>query len=276
MQETRDPVEPQVLFSNTHYTVFMSDHSILLQTAIEAAYEAGKLTLGYFRTRNFDVETKENNSPVTLADRNAEERIRQIVRNRFPEHSILGEEHGEEQRSDSVRWIIDPIDGTKSFIHGVPFYGTMIGIEVDGEASIGVVYMPGLNEMYYAARGQGTYLNGHRVQTSTTDRMSEAIVLCTSEKRLRERPDYLELCRRTKFQRTWGDCYGHMLVASGKAEIMLDPGMNVWDCAPLQVIVEEAGGVFTDWNGTPTIHGGSAISTNTPLRDELMHVLNKN
>lgn len=251
----------------------MPDLSLLLQTAIDAAYEAGRLTLGYFRTGNFAVERKANDSPVTIADREAEQKIRQIVHDRFPDHGILGEEHGEEQGSAPVRWIIDPIDGTKSFVHGVPLYGTMIGIEVHGEAPVGVVYMPALNEMYYAAEGLGAYMNGRRIQASMTDVLSEAVVLNTSEKKLRDQAGYRELCSRTRFQRTWGDCYGHMLVASGRAEIMLDPGMSVWDCAPLKVIVEEAGGVFTDWDGNATIHGGSAISTNKALRDQVMQLL---
>lgn len=251
----------------------MPELSSLLNTALDAAYQAGKLTLGYFRTENFRVETKENDSPVTVADRNAENRIRQIIRESFPDHTIVGEEHGEDFGSVPIRWIIDPIDGTKSFIHGIPLYGTMIGIEVEDQACVGVVYMPGLDEMYYATQGGGSFLNGRRIWASQKDQMSEALLLSTSEKRLRETPEYLELCRRTKLQRTWGDCYGHMLVASGRAEIMLDPGMAVWDCAPLKVIIEEAGGIFTDWSGNATIHGGSAISTNAPLRDEVMEVL---
>ena len=255
------------------HNAIMPDLSLLLHTAIDAAYEAGKLTLGYFRTGNFMVERKDNDSPVTVADRKAEEKIRQIIRERFPEHGILGEEHGEETGSAPVRWIIDPIDGTKSFVHGVPLYGTMIGIEVEGEASVGVVYMPALDEMYYAAEGLGAHMNGRQIRTSPTEALSEAVILNTSEKKLRDMAGYRELCSRTRFQRSWGDCYGHMLVASGRAEVMLDPGMSVWDCAPLKVIVEEAGGVFTDWNGNATIHGGSAISTNSALRDVVMQIL---
>lgn len=255
----------------------MPDLRILLEAAIDAAHTAGKQTLPYFHARNYTIEYKENQSPVTIADRKAEEVLEQIVRERFPDHGILGEEYGERGGNASIRWIVDPIDGTKSFIQGVPLYGTLIGIEVEREVEVGVVYMPALDETYYAARGLGAFCNGRRMNVSATTELAQAVVLCTDERRLRNDPEkspgYAELCGRTKFQRTWGDCYGHLLVASGRAEAMLDPGMAVWDCAPLKVIVEEAGGIFTDWHGTPTIYGGSAITTNTGLRNAIMEIL---
>lgn len=228
------------------------------------------MTLGYFRTGNFDVEQKENASPVTVADREAEQLIRRMIRERFPGHGILGEEFGTEGENADVTWYIDPIDGTKSFVHGVPLYGTMIGIEVERAPVVGVVYMPALDEMYSAAKGAGAFLNGRPIRVSEHSEIGESVILTTSERSLREHPvyadGYAEICRASKFQRSWGDCYGHMLVASGRAEAMLDPGMAVWDSAPLQTIVEEAGGVFTDWQGNATIHGGSALSTNAHLR----------
>lgn len=255
----------------------MPDLSLLLEAAIDAAHSAGKKTLPHFRARDYDVEYKENRSPVTVADRNAEEEIARIVRRRFPDHGILGEEFGSREGTAPVRWIVDPIDGTKSFVQGVPLYGTLVGIEVEGQVAVGAVYMPALDETYYAATGLGAFCNGRRMKVSDTSDLSEAVILCTDERRLRndpaKGPGYVELCGRTRFQRTWGDCYGHMLVASGRAEAMFDPGMEIWDCAALKVIVEEAGGVFTDWSGAPTIDGGSAISTNAALRDEIMDVL---
>ena len=249
----------------------------ILDTAVEAAVEAGKITLQYFQTASFEVELKSDRSPVTIADRRAEERIAEIVGKRFPGHAILGEEHGLRGGSDPVTWIIDPIDGTKSFICGVPLYGVMIGVEIEGRADVGVVHFPALGETYYAARGFGSYWNGRRMRVSQTTDLADAVLLSTASKRFPPDSDVGRaqeaLTERTKLHRTWGDCYGHMLVASGRAEIMLDPKMSVWDCAPLAVIVEEAGGIFTDWSGERTIHGGSAISTNANLRDEVMLIV---
>lgn len=255
----------------------MPDLSMLLEAAIDAAHTAGKKTLPHFHKRDYTIEYKENRSPVTIADRTAEEEIERFVRARFPDHGILGEEFGDRSGNASIRWIVDPIDGTKSFVHGVPLYGTLVGIEVEGKIAVGVVYMPALDETYYAAQGTGAFCNGRRIRVSETADLAEAVILCTDERKLRDDPEkgpgYIELCGRTKFQRSWGDCYGHMLVASGRAEGMLDPKMALWDCAPLQVIVEEAGGIFTDWRGEPTIYGGSAITTNAALREEIATIL---
>jgi histidinol phosphatase-like enzyme (inositol monophosphatase family) len=249
----------------------------MLDTAVEAAVEAGKITLQYFQTSSFEVELKSDRSPVTIADRRAEERIAEIVGRRFPEHAILGEEHGLRGGSAPITWIVDPIDGTKSFIHGVPLYGVMIGVEIEGAADVGVVHFPALGETYYAARGFGSYWNGRRMRVSETASLANALLVSTASKRFPPDSDVgraqEELAGRTALQRTWGDCYGHMLVASGRAEIMLDPRMSVWDCAPLAVIVEEAGGIFTDWSGARTIHGGSAISTNAHLHHEVMEII---
>lgn len=252
-------------------------HRDILDTAIEAAVEAGKITLQYFQTSSFEVETKADSSPVTIADRRAEESITRIISSRFPGHGIIGEEHGCRDGSEPVTWIIDPIDGTKSFICGVPLYGVMIGVEIEGAADVGVVHFPALGETYYAARGCGSYWNGRRMRVSETADIADAVLLGTGSKRFPRESEkgraQEALAGATKFHRTWGDCYGHMLVASGRAEIMLDPAMSVWDCAPLQVIIEEAGGVFTDWSGRRTIHGGSAISTNARLRPEVMRII---
>ncbi|MDB5035174.1 MAG: putative 28 [Chlorobi bacterium] len=249
----------------------------ILDTAIEAAIEGGKITLQYFQTGSFQVETKADNSPVTVADRLAEQRIREIIVARFPDHGVLGEEHGEQAGTGGTTWIIDPIDGTKSFIRGVPLYGVMIGVEIDGEVEVGVVNFPALGEIYYAMRGCGTYWNGRRCRVSAVSDMGQAALLTTDAKHYTRETTKAEaharLMAATKIHRTWGDCYGHILVASGRAEIMLDPKMSVWDCAPLKVILEEAGGHFTDWNGTPTIHGGEAISTNSALHGTVLEIV---
>jgi histidinol phosphatase-like enzyme (inositol monophosphatase family) len=249
----------------------------ILDVAIDAAYEAGKITLEYFQTRSFEVETKADNSPVTMADKRSEERIVEIIRRSFPDHGIIGEESGTSRGSGAATWIVDPIDGTKSFICGVPFYGVMIGVEIDDEVVAGVVHFPALAETYYASKGGGSFWNGRRMRVSEVGAIESAVLLATDTKRFARDPGkargHDRLVAAAKMYRSWGDCYGHMLVASGRAEIMLDPVMSVWDLAPLKVIVEEAGGVFTDWEGAATIHGTSAISTNSAIRDAVMEAL---
>lgn len=253
------------------------DLTALLDVALEAAYEAGRITQSYFQTTDFAVETKSDDSPVTIADRRAEERIVSVVRRHFPTHSILGEESGETVGSEPVQWIVDPIDGTKSFISGVPLYGVMIGVVVEGVPSVGVVHFPALGDTHHAARGLGAYWNGRRSRVSDRASLEEARVLSTDARRITGDParaaGYLELERRAKLVRTWGDCYGHMLVATGRAEIMLDPKMSIWDCAALLPIVEESGGHFTSWRGEARIDGGDAISVNDRLFETVLELL---
>jgi histidinol-phosphatase len=249
----------------------------ILDVAIAAAVEAGKITLEYFRSGSFEVETKADASPVTIADKRAEECIVGMIRGAFPDHRIIGEESGASTGDGPVTWIVDPIDGTKTFICGVPLYGVMIGVEIEGDVAAGVVHFPALDETYYASRGDGSYCNGRRIHVSETSSLEGAVMLVTDTKRFARDPEkaagHDRLMSAVKMYRSWGDCYGHMLVASGRAEIMLDPVMSLWDLAPLKVIVEEAGGVFTDWSGERTIHGTSGISTNRALRDAVMEKL---
>jgi len=249
----------------------------ILAFATEAAWQAGRITLQYFQT-GVAVERKADDSPVTVADRSAELRLREMIRGRFPDDAILGEEHGEVEGSSGRRWIIDPIDGTKSFIHGVPLYGVMMGVEIDGAPAVGVVNMPALNEMVCAAKGLGCTWNGRPARVSAVSEMVEAVVLCTDFEdiyRHGKGDAYHRLRDEARFVRGWGDCYGHVLVATGRAEVMLDPVMNVWDCAALPPILEEAGGTFTDWTGVATIWGGDAVATNGALFDAVMEKLKR-
>jgi histidinol-phosphatase len=245
----------------------------LLAVATDAAYVAGRRTLAYFGT-GVAVEIKADNSPVTCADRESEDIIRQRITRYFPTHSIMGEEGGLKKGDDNYKWIIDPIDGTKTFVHGVPFYGVMIGVEVRGKPVVGAVYMPAFDEMVCAATGLGCSWNGRTARVSTVARLEEAVLLTTSVKTAQERSSaYDALSSKTKFQRTWGDCYGYLLVATGRAEIMLDPAMNPWDCAPILPIMQEAGGHFTDWNGEPTIYGKDGAGTNAALHAQVIAAL---
>ncbi len=249
----------------------------LRDIAIEAAIQAGRITLEYFQTSSLIVETKENQSPVTMADRRSEERIREIIRTHYPGHGVHGEEEGASVGSEPVTWIVDPLDGTKSFIHGVPLYGVLIGVQVEGEVAVGVVNMPALGELYWAVRGEGAYWNGRRCQVSSVSTLADATVLTTDTRGLRRDRErmagYHRVSQRAGLVRGWGDCYGHMLVASGRAEVMLDPSVSIWDIAAVSVIVEEAGGIFTDWRGRRTIGDDSGVSTNAHLAAPVREVL---
>jgi len=249
----------------------------LLDFAVEIAREAGDVTLKYFR-RAPETSKKADGSFVTIADREAETLLRKRISQRYSNDSILGEEEGEHQGSSERRWIVDPIDGTFAFVHGVPFYGVMIGVEIEGEPTVGVVNIPALDEIVYAARGLGCFLNGRAARVSSVSSLSESLLLCTdfiAASRYGFGSQTEELQLRAKTNRTWGDCYGYVLVATGRAELMLDPVMNIWDCAALLPIVEEAGGTFTDWRGERTISGGNAIATNRLVFNEVMAVVSK-
>lgn len=247
----------------------------LLDFAVRLARDAGEITNQYFKG-SFVTERKADRSFVTNADREAESYLRSAISEAFPADGILGEEEGERAGTSGRRWIIDPIDGTYSFVHGVPLFAVLIGLEINGESILGVVNLPALNEIVYAARGLGCFWNGEPARVSSTKSLPEALLLCTDFSTCEQHgfgPAAEVLQRRVNARRTWGDAYGHVLVATGRADIMLDPIMNVWDCAALLPIIEEAGGRFTDWLGQSTIHGGNAISTNALLFDQVMEVI---
>lgn len=254
----------------------MPDPSLknLLDVAIDAAYLAGRKTLAWFNT-GVAVERKSDDTPVTCADREAEAVIRSIIARHFPTHSILGEEAGAADGADPrYKWIIDPIDGTKSFIHGVPLYGVLIGVEIEGRADVGVCYLPALDEMLFAATGLGCHWNGRRAHVSDVSELSEATLTTSSATSCWSRSDAFErLTARTRLNRGWGDCYGYVLVATGRADIMLDPKMNPWDCAPFLPIMKESGGRFCTWSGQETIWGTDAVATNAALFSLVIDIL---
>lgn len=248
----------------------------LVDFAVDAAYHAGRITLGYFQA-GVAHEKKADASPVTIADRSAEKYLREHIARWYPDDALLGEEFGEQSGSSGRRWIIDPIDGTKSFICGVPLYSCLIALTENDEPVLGVAHFPALGEMLYAGRGLGAYVNGRRARVSEVDDLSEAVLLFSEVGGYDEHKQaaFEALVERTYIRRTWGDAYGYLLVATGRAEIMLDPWMSVWDCGPLGVIMEEAGGTFTDWNGTRTIYGGESIATNGKLFDQVISLTRK-
>ena len=251
----------------------MTDLKTLLEVACEAAMLGGKRTLAYFNA-GVTVETKADATPVTLADRESELAIRARIRSSYPEHSILGEEGGLETGTPDYKWIIDPLDGTKSFVRGVPLYGSLVGLEIEGEVQVGAMYLPATNELFAAAKGLGCTWNGRRAKVSNTTKLNQATLVYTSSQTARARGDtYDRLASKMQLVRGWGDCYGYALVATGRADVMLDARINPWDCAPLVPILEEAGGRFTDWQGERTIYGYDGFGTNGLLHEAVLEIV---
>lgn len=243
--------------------------------AAELARLTGDIALRHYRTR-LDVETKSDGSPVTVADRAAEIAAREWVQRYFPDDGILGEEFGVERPEAKRRWVIDPIDGTKSFVRGAPLWGSLVALCEGKTVLAGAAYFPAVDEIVAAAPGAGCWWNGSQCAVSPVEVLAQATVLTTDD-RFRERADcragYERVADAAAVSRTWGDCFGYLLVATGRAEVMLDSIMSPWDAAALQPIIEEAGGVFTDWSGQRTAFGGSAVATNAALSNAVRSLL---
>lgn len=242
-----------------------------LEFAVDTAWRAGRLTLAHFQA-GVAIERKPDGSVVTVADRSAEQLMRRRIESRFPDHSIVGEEFGSTGPLSSFQWLLDPIDGTNSFVRGVPFYGVLIALAIDQAPIVGVAYFPALDELIAAANGLGCSWNGRRAHASEISVLSEACIVYTDAQQISGRLDetWNGLLGETALQRGWGDCYGHCLVATGRADVMLDPRMHAWDCAALMPILQEAGGRFTDWRGRVTAEGGDAVSTNGILHEPVL------
>lgn len=279
-------------------TTEIPDLKSRLDLALHAAREAERIILEYYQSSGLAVDRKKDSSPVTIADRRAEEFIRGEIAKQFPNDGILGEEFGDTPGTSGFRWILDPLDGTKSFIHGVPLFGTLIGVEISpppltkegsggvappaepGQCVIGVCHFPILHETAWAAAGQGAWWQSgnnppQKARVSAVADMSQALFSFTTVQGFDRigRPDaFADFIKRANLSRGWGDCYGHILVATGRAEFMVDPLMNPWDCAALLPIVQEAGGHFMDWNGNASIYSGNGISVNAALRDEVLRI----
>jgi histidinol phosphatase-like enzyme (inositol monophosphatase family) len=251
-----------------------------LELALEAGRQAGRRTLDFFQDDACAVERKADDSPVTIADRTAEQMLRERIERAFPSDGILGEEFGATPGRSDFTWILDPIDGTKSFIHGVPLYGTMIGITCQEQALAGFVYFPALDEAIHALVGEGAWhVRGQkpprRARVSTKARLAEGLLVTSQVDSFARRGAaavFQALQAAAWVTRTWGDCYGYLLVATGRAEVMIDPILNVWDAAAVQPIIEEAGGTFTDWAGRRTIQAGEAIATNGAVLAEVLPI----
>ena len=243
----------------------------LLEFAVELAERAGRLALRYYRTE-VEVERKADDSPVTAADREIERLLRAEVERRFPGDGIIGEEYGMTRAAARRVWMFDPIDGTRTFVRGVPFFGTMIALVEAGEPLLGVIHLPALGETVCAARGEGCHSNGARARVSAVRDLDRALVVTTDSEMLSRGPwaaGWDRVRRHAGLCRTWGDCYGYALVATGRAEAMIDSALNVWDAAAIFPIIEEAGGVVTDLEGLRRHDGGHLIATNAALSKTL-------
>ncbi|HVG63580.1 MAG TPA: histidinol-phosphatase [Hyalangium sp.] len=247
----------------------------LMQAAAEVARKSGDVALEFFR-KGVTVDIKGDGTPVTVADRTSEQTARDWIEARFPQDGILGEEFGETRPGAKRRWILDPIDGTKTFIRGVPLWGTLVAVAEGERILAGAAYFPAVGELLAASPGAGCFWNDKLTKVSSVSQLSQAVVLSTDERFLQhpERGNaWRALAAKASMDRTWGDCYGYLLVATGRAEVMVDEILSPWDAAALQPIIEEAGGVFTDWTGARTSFGGNAIATNGALSAQVRELL---
>ncbi len=255
--------------------------SYRLARAIECARAAGEVTLGYFQTDRFEVETKRDGTAVTTADRDAERLLRRLIAEAFPSDGIVGEEFGEHKGTSGYRWILDPIDGTASFVCGVPLYGTLVAVERGEEVVAGVIHMPALDEMVYAGVGGGAWhmagkREPRRARVSGVKTLGEAVVCMTGWEYFAKtgREDVLpRLGAKSGKLRGWSDCYAHVLVATGRAEAVVEPLVQVWDVAPALVVMREAGGRFTDFQGQGCVRSGNGVLSNGPVHDEILQVV---
>lgn len=269
----------------------MSESELMSRLALanEIARSAGRLTLDYFQTDRYEVVQKGDGSPLTIADQEAETMMRAAILDTFPDDGIVGEEFGITEGKSGFNWILDPIDGTKSFICGVPLYGTMVAVEktpesIDASGSrnalIGSVFFPGIDVGIFASRGQGAWSFEHdsdpvRARVSSKRDLSESVLVTTSVETFGERRAmdvYHRVADPFYYSRTWGDVYGYYLVATGRVEVMIDPILNIWDAAAVQPIIEEAGGRFSDWNGKAGIDGSDAVGSNGWLHESIIEL----
>lgn len=258
-----------------------ADLAARLQFALDAARQAGEFIMSYYQSPELSVDRKRDASPVTEADRGAEQLIRKMLADQYPSDAILGEEFGESSGTSGWRWVLDPVDGTKSFIHGVPLFGTLIGVECEGRPVAGVCRLPALQEVVYGAIGQGAWWqvanrDPRRAKVSDVSDLSKATFSTTTIqgwKRVGRQAAFERITGTAAISRGWGDCYGHALAATGRVDVMVDPLLNPWDCAAFVPILKEAGGSFVDFKGVETINSGNGLSVNAGLKDTLLEIL---
>lgn len=261
----------------------MTEITARLNAALRGYEGARELILRYYEADSLVVDWKGDQTPVTAADRGAEELLRDFLSKEFPDDGILGEEFGERTGTSGYRWVLDPVDGTKSFVARVPLFGTLIGLQFEGESVAGVCGLPAQNEIVYASRGEGTWWRRNsaaatQCRVTTCSKLADALLCFTSlgtweaVGRLQTMQRLTRTCRLT---RGWGDCFGHILVATGRADVMIDPQLSLWDAAALVPILQEAGGHFVDFSGVARADGGSGISVNAALKNSVLAFLHE-
>ncbi|MCI0376434.1 MAG: histidinol phosphate phosphatase [Gemmataceae bacterium] len=247
------------------------------ETAIEAAHQAGRFALQHF-DRNIAVEWKADQTPVTLADRGAEELLRTNLLGKFARDGFLGEESGATPGDSGFRWIIDPVDGTRSFVRGVPLWATLVGLEYNRELIAGVAFAPALGNTYRALRGDGAFRDDRPIHVSKIAQLKDADIYYSSfiwfEKAGREK-QFIRLLKQTQRQRGFGDFYGFALVAQGGGDLMVEHGVKPWDLGALVPIVQEAGGRISNWQGVLNIEAPDVLASNGVLHDDALRILNE-
>jgi histidinol-phosphatase len=250
-----------------------------LALALAMADAADEVTMRWFRTKDLPVDVKPDDTPVSIADRESEKAIRSIIESERPDHGVLGEEFGTTEAAGGARWILDPIDGTKNYVRGVPVYATLIALEVDGVLEVGVTSAPALGLRWWAVRGEGAWRNGEPIHVSDTAGLADAFLSSDSHNTFEmhdpaRAPLYRSLVERVDRSRGFGDFWSHMLVAEGAIDIAVEPEVAIWDVASNAVIVEAAGGRLTTLDGVPGANNGSVLSTNGVLHDAVLAALN--
>ena len=250
----------------------MIDYEDMLDTAVDIAERAGQVALSYFRQAIL-IEMKANHTPVTMADKKTEEMIRGELAKEFPNHGLLGEEFENHATDAEFVWTIDPIDGTRSFIRGIPLWGTLVGLLHRGEPVLGVMVLPALDETYSAAKGCGTFCDGVQLHVSATQSLEAAIVSCGDTncfESVGRRPLLDAVQNKAELCRGYTDCFGHALMVRGAVDAMIDPLVSIWDIAPIACIVKEAGGEYFAFNGAETIQETSFITCTPALKKQLL------
>lgn len=252
-----------------------------LSFAIDVCKEAGKTALRHFK-RGVEVEMKPDNTPVTLADKECEKLIREMISSRFPDDALLGEEEGEsnpDAAKSKRKWIIDPIDGTYNFARGIPVFSVLLALEQDSEIVVGVIHNPAAAETFYAERGGGAFRNGERIQVSKVSEIENSQFLFGAINRILEGglwDGFTQAIKKSYRQRGLGDYLDFSYVFEGKAEAMIEVGLKPWDIAPMKVLAEESGGQFSDLYGTQSVYTGNCLVSNGKLHSAYLNLLKLN
>lgn len=259
-----------------------------LEFAQQIAIQAGRSTLSLFQSPTRDAEYKSDGSPVTAADRAAEQMLRDRISEAYPDDAILGEEFDDKPGSSGWRWILDPIDGTQSFVQGVPLYGTMVGCEFEEQPRVGVIHMPALDETVAGAIDEHRNTDGwwlpmgsaqrRSLEVSQTETLDQALALWTCPEVYRQLgvlPVFQHLERTFGRLRGWSDCYAHVLLATGRADAVVEAGLQIWDVAAALPILEAAGAQVTNWNGGPDLGTGNLIFSNGKFHDLILQEIRR-